>query len=270
MKSTPIKERAIGVFDSGVGGLTVVKQLIHLLPHENIIYFGDTARVPYGNKSQETILRYSLENVAFLMKQEIKLLVIACHTAAAQAGNMLKQHFTVPTVDVVESSIGDVATTTQSGRIAILGTKGTISSGIHQQKLQMLIPHAKIFPIACPLWVHLAEEKFIAHPASRMIVQEYLAPLQKHSIDTVLLACTHYPLLQKLIAEELGKDVAIVNPAETCAEKVMHLLDSQGISRSSSILGCHQYFVSDDPARFCEVGEEFLEMPLKDVQRVLI
>ncbi len=270
MDMDSFQKYAIGIFDSGVGGLTVMRQLSQRLPAENMTYFGDTARLPYGNKSKKTITQYSIENAIFLVGQRVKLLVIACHTASSHAGEVLKQIFKVPTVDVIEPAVLRAVGATRNGRIAVLGTKGTILSGVYQQKLQTLLPKGKIFPIACPLWVHLVEERFMHHPASRLIVREYLQPLKEQEVDTILLGCTHYPLLRTLIEEEVGPDVLIVDPAETCAEQVVNILDQMNLHAPTPSVGMHQYFVSDDPDRFRVIGEDFLGHPLPRVEQVVL
>ncbi|MBA3957369.1 MAG: glutamate racemase [Parachlamydiaceae bacterium] len=259
--------RSIGIFDSGVGGLTVMQQILHALPQENVVYFGDTARVPYGGKSRETVLRYSIENSIFLMEQDIKLLVIACNTASAYAGDKLKQVFNIPVVDVIAPAIQEVLKTTKNGRIAILGTRGTIQSGVYQKGIQEALPHAQITGIACPLLVNLVEEHLISHAATRMIVRDYLAPLRNKGIDTVVLGCTHYPLLRPMIEEELG-NISIVDPALTCAQTVADLLHASKLSHAHAIPQ-HRYYVSDDPEKFRILGRDFLGMPLNHVEAIV-
>lgn len=256
---------SIGIFDSGVGGLTVMQQVVRLLPHESVVYFGDTARVPYGSKSRETIQRYSIENTIFLMEQNIKLLIVACNTASAYAAEKLKQVFNIPIVGVIVPAAERAVQVTKNGNIAILGTKGTVLSGVYQKEILQRMPKANITAIACPLWVPLVEELFIAHPATKAIVKEYLKPLHNQNIDTVVLGCTHYPLLRPLIEEELGSKVTIVDPAIICAETVSHLL--QNLKLHTQRQGSqHKYFVSDDPEKFRSLGRDFLGMPLTDVE----
>lgn len=258
--------QSIGIFDSGVGGLTVMQQIVRHLPNEQLVYFGDTARVPYGEKSRETIIRYSIENSIFLMQQNIKILVIACNTASAHATEKLKQIFNIPVIGVIEPGAEKAAQVTRHGRIAVLGTKGTINSGIYQREIQRHLPGATITAIACPLFVPLVEERMGAHAAARLIVKEYLKPLHDKEIDTVLLGCTHYPMLRRLIEEELGPDVTVVDPAITCAEKVSETLNAQKWHAAASRQCSYKYFVSDDPEKFRKLGEEFLGMPLEHVE----
>jgi glutamate racemase len=261
--------RHIGVFDSGVGGLTVVKQLLESYPHESIVYFGDTARIPYGDKSPETIIRYSIENAKLLLKKNIKMLVVACNTASAYALKPLKS-FDIPVVGVIEPGAKKAVEVTRNGRIAVLGTRGTIQSGEYQKTIHRLLPSVMIQAIACPLFVPLVEEHFFNHPATRLIVQEYLAPIKKEKVDTVLLGCTHYPFLRAILEEEMGPHVTIVDSASTCADEVGMILKQNQIEASKDCIGSHQYFVSDDPEKFKRLSLNLLgqtlsvslEMPL--------
>ena len=249
-----LTSQAIGIFDSGVGGLTVMQQLMHVLPNEHFIYFGDTARVPYGNKSAHTIMRYSIENTICLLEKNIKLLIIACNTASAFALPKLRQLFNIPIIGVIEAGAEEAVASTRNQRIAILGTKGTIQSGAYQAAIQRLAPHAFILPIACPLLVPLVEEQWLDHPATQLIIQEYLRPIHVHNIDTLLLGCTHYPLLKACLRQEVGKEVVIVDSASTCAHHTAHLLQQHQLS-SLRQQGEHQYYVSDDPIKFRSLAE---------------
>ena len=255
----------IGVFDSGVGGLTVVQQLIQKLPHESLVYFGDTARVPYGGKSKQTIIRYSIENAMFLLEKNIKLLVVACNTASAFAIHKLRKIFNIPVVDVIEPGADKAVAVTRHKRIGVLGTRGTIQSGVYQHEIQRRLPDAVVFPMACPLLTPLVEEQCLHHPATKLILKDYLNPLKENRIDTLLLGCTHYPLLRPLIEQEMGSDVTIVDSASTCAEKVAAVLQQhqlQSLSRQAT----YQYYVSDDPKRFQETGEMLFGRPMEHVE----
>lgn len=256
---------AIGLFDSGVGGLTVMQQLMHVLPHERLIYFGDTARVPYGNKSSETIVRYSIENTICLLDKNIKLLVVACNTASAHALSKLRQLFNIPIVGVIEPGAEKAVAVSRNQRIAVLGTKGTIQSGAYQEAILKRAPGAIIFPIACPLFVPLVEEQWLHHPASSLIVQEYLHPLRHQQIDTLLMGCTHYPLLKTLIQQEIGDSVTLVDSASTCAEQVIELL-RQSCSLATSFQGKPHYYTSDDPDKFRMLGERLFGHTLDEVE----
>lgn len=247
---------AIGIFDSGLGGLTVMRKIRERLPGESLIYYGDTARVPYGGKSPETILRYTVESSIFLMEQNIKVLVIACNTAASYSMTRLRNIFNIPILDVIGPGAEAAARATQNGRIAVLGTKATISSGSYQREIAQLLPEATILPLACPLFVPLVEEKFLHHEATRLVVREYLKPLKSAGVDTVLLGCTHYPVLAPLIQSELGPHITLVDSASTCADKLAELLKSRALE-SSSPPTC-RFFVSDDPEKFQLIGRDFL------------
>lgn len=257
---------AIGMLDSGVGGLTVMQQVMHQLPLESIVYFGDTARVPYGGKSPETIMRYSVENAIFLMEQKIKLLIVACNTiCSVHALEKIRQIFNLPVIGVIEPGAERAVRVTRNGHIAVLGTKATVLSGAYQKAIQDRMPEAHVTSIACPLFVPLVEEHFFEHPAAKIIVKEYLEPLRDQNIDTVLLGCTHYPLLAKLIQEELGDDVTVVDSASTCARTVAELISEMQLQTDMSTPQ-HRYVVSDDPEKFRILGRTFLGMPLENVE----
>ncbi|MBA3238727.1 MAG: glutamate racemase [Parachlamydiaceae bacterium] len=257
----------IGMFDSGIGGLTVMQQVMTLLPHEQILYFGDTARLPYGEKCSETIARYAIENTIFLMDKNIKLLVVACNTASAHSMNKLKQLFNVPMVDVIESGVHQAVLTTRNQRIGVLGTRGTIQSEVYKNALLLVLPEATIISIACPLFTLLVEENFSSHPATKLIVKEYLAPLKNQEIDTLILGCTHFPLLASLIQEELP-NTTIVDPAVSCASNVAKLLRSHNLESVDPLGGRnHQFFVSDDPHKFKNLATSFLGHTLPSVEK---
>lgn len=255
----------IGMFDSGIGGLTVMSQLVRVLPHEHLIYFGDTARLPYGAKSPETIIRYSIENGIFLVRQKIKLLVVACNTASAHALENLQQIFSVPVVGMIGPGAKNAVQASKSKRIAVLGTKGTIHSQSYQKAILQLEPKAQVFPVACPLFVPLVEEGHLDHQVTRLIVQEYLRPLRECRIDTLLLGCTHYPLLKDLIRSEVGEEITIIDSAISCAEAVAELLSERQLNAESKAKPVYRYYVSDDPKKFQSLGSSFLGMPIDDV-----
>lgn len=247
---------AIGIFDSGLGGLTVMRKIREKCPNESLIYYGDTARVPYGSKSPETILRYTVESAVFLMEQNIKALVIACNTAASYSMGRLKNIFNIPIIDVIQPGAKAAVQATKNKRIAVLGTKATINSGSYQREIGALLPQAFVLPLACPLFVPLVEEKFLQHEATRLVVREYLKAIKQSEIDTILLGCTHYPVLAPLIQEEVGDKVTIVDSASTCAERLAELLQREQIESETSSM-C-RFFVSDDPEKFQLLGRDFL------------
>lgn len=255
---------SIGIFDSGFGGLTVMKAIRALLPHENILYFGDTARLPYGTKSRETIVRYSLENAAFLIQQGIKVLVVACHTACCFALEVLQQKFDIPVIGVTTPMIEQVALISQRGKIAILGTRGTIGSGAYQNAIQKILPTAQISAIACQLLVPLVEEGFIDHPITAMALFEYLHSLKNKDIDTIILACTHFPLLLKQIQLNVGPNIQVIDPAQFCAAFLKKVLQEKNLLNPLAETTT-QFFVSDDPEKFRHLGKTFLGHSLAEV-----
>lgn len=253
---------SIGIFDSGLGGLTVLKEIIQKFPEQDIIYFGDTARLPYGDKSPDTIVRFAIENATFLNSFGIQTLIVGCNSVSAYAINPLRKRFSFPIIDVVEPAVKCV----QSKKIAVLGTKATIRSGIYQSKIQEKIPGAEVTSVACPLFVPLVEENFLSHPATKMIIQEYLRPVKEKGVDTVILGCTHYPLLASMIQEELGEGVNLLSSASACAGEVANHLPK--VKSSLSEKGIRKYYVSDDPIKFQKMGQQFLGVPIQEVKLV--
>lgn len=263
----PKRSQAIGLFDSGIGGLTVMKQLIENLPNEQFIYLADTARLPYGNKSPEEIIAFSIENTIRLMDKKIKLLVIACNTASAFALPKLRHLFNLPIIGVIEAGAKKAIEVSRNNKIGILGTKKTIQSGAYQTAIAKLAPKADLFMVACSLLVPLIEEGWLSHPSTRLVAREYLSSLKKEKIDTLLLGCTHYPILSSLLQEEIGIDVTLVDPASTCAKQVKNILLDNDLS-STSLAGPHQYFTSDDPEKFQLLAEKFLGNSINAVQHI--
>lgn len=259
---------SIGIFDSGVGGLTVMRAIRLLMPRENILYFGDTAHLPYGNKSAETILRHSLESAVFLETQGIKVLVIACNTSCCAALSEVRKALSIPVIGITEQGVEEVVQCHAKERVAILGTKATIASGMFQQHIIAKSPSLELFPIACPLFVPLIEEGYAGHPLSTPIVEEALLPLKNKGIDTALLGCTHYPLLRPLIQEALGLQVTLIDPAFACAERTRQVLAENNLLNPSTTIPRYQFFVSDDPERFRLLGKTFLNDSLENVKRV--
>jgi len=260
--------QAIGIFDSGVGGLTVLREIFKVLPQEDTIYFGDTARVPYGTKSPETVERYSREITSFLVKRDIKLLVVACNTASAVALNSLKREFFIPVVGVIEPGARRAVEVTRSGRIGVIGTAGTIKSSAYTRAIKRLNPAAEVLTRACPLFVPLAEEGWTDNQVARLTAQSYLQELKEADIDTLVLGCTHYPLLKNIIAETMGPDVVLVDSAEETGRTVAEILTNKKLLRPALEKGNHHFFVSDIPAGFIRVGNRFLGGKLGDVYQV--
>lgn len=258
-----MNNHSIGIFDSGIGGLTVVRQVMKSLPGEDIVYFGDTARVPYGIKSKDVIVRYSIEDALFLIEQKIKLLVIACNTASAYACSHLQGIFKIPVIGVIEPGIDSIVEHSKSHRIGIVGTAATIGSGAYQAGIKARLPEAEIMAVSCPLFVPFVEEGMIDHPATKMMIQEYLSPL-KGKVDTLLLACTHYPLLKASIKEFMGDNVTLIDSAHACAKTIAELLTAQDLL-STQHKGNNKFFVSDDPDKFCRLGRMFLQEEINNV-----
>lgn len=263
-----MQHRAIGIFDSGVGGLTVCKEIIRQLPGENLIYLGDTARVPYGTKSAQTVERYALEAAEFLVGQGVKLLVVACNTASAVALPALRERFQLPVIGVIEPGARR-AVSSRNRRIGVIGTEGTINSGRYEEAILALQPDAEVFTAACPLFVPLAEEGWAEHEVARLASREYLQPLIAAKIDTLVLGCTHYPLLRNTLQQVLGANVQLVDSAEETARCVATLFAEQGLARPTHG-GGRSFYVTDVPTRFERVGRAFLGRELGRVEQIQI
>ncbi len=257
---------AIGVFDSGIGGLTVLRELLRQLPEENFVYFGDTAHVPYGNKSPDTVLKFSRENVSFLMDQGVKFVVVACNTASAEAVPILQDEFPVPVLGVIEPGVRAAARRSKTSRIGVIGTAGTIRSGAYQQGIQSLNPRAKVTAKACPLFVPLVEEGWVDGDITRSVAEAYLEEYRDASIDVLVLGCTHYPLLGGVIADVLGSGVTLVDSAVETAEEVGRRLQQGGLERRGSGRGEFSVFLSDIAPNFKEVGERILGRAIPEIQ----
>lgn len=260
--------RPIGVFDSGIGGLTVVRALTHHLPHENIVYFGDTARVPYGPKSSQVVREYAAQDTDVLLEHDVKMIVIACNTVSAVALDVVQKKARVPVVGVIIPGAQAAARASTKKRIGIIGTMGTVASNAYPNALRQLDPGIQSFSQACPLFVPLAEEGWTEHKATELIAKEYLFPLTLEKIDTLILGCTHYPLLRTIIGNVVHHGVALIDSGEATAESVVHLLDELGLRNTSKLKPNLQFFVSDVPHKFTEVGERFLGQKLGRVHRV--
>ncbi|MFN2421019.1 MAG: glutamate racemase [Gemmatimonadota bacterium] len=251
------RERPIGVFDSGIGGLTVMHALMERLPHESLIYFGDTARVPYGPKSRDTVTRFSIENVDLLTGYGVKAIVVACNTATARALPVLRQRFDLPIVGVVGPGARAGAAATRSGHVGVIGTHGTVESGAYETSLKAIRSELVVVSRACPLFVPLAEEGMIDHPATRLIASDYLGPFREDGVDTLILGCTHYPLLKGVIGEIVGDGVTLIDSAEETARETAELLAARSLAREEGHPE-YRYLVSDLPEQFLRVGQRFL------------
>jgi len=262
-----MSQAAIGIFDSGVGGLTVLQEAMRLLPGESFVYLGDTARVPYGTKSPLTVVRYAEQAARFLVSCQVKLLVVACNTASAVALPHLAECFQLPVVGVIEPGAQQAVKASRQGRIGVIGTEGTIRSQAYNQAILRQDPKSEVFSAACPLFVPLAEEGWTGHQVARLTAAEYLQPLRGDHIDTLVLGCTHYPLLKPLLAELLGPEIALVDSAAATAVAVRDLLVRQQLL-SPCRQGGASFYVTDVPERFCRVGSAFLGAELGAVQQV--
>lgn len=260
--------RAIGVFDSGIGGLTVVRSLLERLPFENIIYFGDTARVPYGIKSVDTINRYAAQITEFLIKKNVKLLIVACNTMAAVAHQTIADLSPVPVLEVIDASARMAIQNTSNKSIGVIGTPATINSNAYARAIHRLDKDAKVFSQTCPLFVPLVEEGWFDHQATRLIAQEYLKPVIAEHVDTLVLGCTHYPLLKPLLQDIMGKSVTLIDSAEAMADIAADLIDEQKIGNQNDSPPEYLFYVSDLPYRFQTIGERFLGRTLSCIELI--
>jgi glutamate racemase len=266
---SPTDQRPIGIFDSGVGGLTVVGQIHKTLPNEDLVYLGDTARVPYGSKSPATVVRFACEDTAFLVGQHVKAVVVACNTASAWALPTLAEKFSVPIFGVIEPGAAAAVVHSARRRIGVIGTKATIRSGAYARSILGRDPSAKIFAAACPLLVPLVEEGWVEHAVTLAVLEEYLAPLLKQEVDTLVLGCTHYPLLKAAIQKVAGPEVRLVDSAESCATYVLdELARRQLLNSDRARSGIIQPFVTDEVERFEDLAERFLGVAMQDPAKV--
>ncbi|HZV13260.1 MAG TPA: glutamate racemase [Candidatus Kapabacteria bacterium] len=261
-------ERPIGVFDSGIGGLTVVHHLLRLLPNENIVYFGDTARVPYGGRSKEILRVYSLEDAAFLMSKNVKMIVIACNTVSAVGLEYVRARYDVPVLGVIIPGAQAAVRATKNKKIGVIGTMATVSSNSYTEAILALNPTVEVISQPCPLFVPLAEEGWTTQKATELIADEYLAPFKRAGVDTLVLGCTHYPLLHDMIEKVMGPNVMLVNPGAETAQATKAFLTEHNMLNASGLKPRHEFYVSDVPLKFLEVGERFLGMKLENVAKV--
>lgn len=254
-----MNNKSIGVFDSGLGGLTAVKQIMNELPNENIIYFGDTGRVPYGTRSRETILKYTRGDIRFLQTFDVKVIVIACGTASSAALPMIKNEFDIPIVGVIDAAVYAAVRTTKNKKIGVIGTSGTIKSGEYEKQIKEYDSDMEVYSKACPMFVPLVENGYFDSPVTKLIVEEYLEDIRNEGVDTLILGCTHYPLLEKVIQQYMGKNVVLINSGAEVAKYLKKKLDDE-MSHSTIIdENQYRYYVSDDVSSFEELGGIFLE-----------
>ena len=270
-------EKSIGIFDSGIGGLTVLKEIIKVLPYEHTIYLGDTARVPYGNKSPQTIKRYALEDAQFLITKGIKLLVIACNTASALSTSFLRGTLELPIVEVIEPGAKKAAQSTKAKKVGVIGTEATIKSGAYASHIKKINPGIEVVSRACPLFVPLVEEtwdegedKSYLCELKMLTVTRYLKALKESGIDALVLGCTHYPLLKDAIEKFIGTQVTLIDSAEATAAEVSRVLTKENLLNPSMVKGNHKYFVTDAAERFTALGARFLGAALGEVAEVAL
>jgi len=266
--SSDDRTRPIGVFDSGIGGLTVVKALTERLPHENIVYFGDTARVPYGPKSPEVVREYTAGDTDILLGHDIKMIVVACNTVSAVALDVVQRKARVPVIGVIVPGAEAAARATKRKRVGVIGTYATINSSTYTNALRQIDPEVETYSQPCPLFVPLAEEGWIDHPVTHLVAREYLFPLTLHKIDTLILGCTHYPVLRDAIAKVVGSGVTLVDSGAATAEEVVRTLTAHDLLNPCSQRPNLQFLVSDIPTKFSEVGERFLGHMLGKVRKI--
>lgn len=258
--------RPIGVFDSGLGGLTAVRELFRLLPAESVVYFGDTARLPYGSKSRETVTRFSLEIAHFLERQNVKCLLVACNTASSYALEALQRRLEIPVVGVIAPAVEAAVAASPHGRIGVIGTLGTVGSGAYPAAIAKAAPGASVISRACPLFVPLIEEGWADHRVTRLVAEEYLLELRAGNLESLILGCTHYPLIAPLVADLMGPAVRLVDSGAEAARAVGALLGERGQLASGTPR--HQFFLSDEPRNFTRIAQSFLNRELPPVHVV--
>lgn len=260
------KNKPIGVFDSGLGGLTVVKTLFEQMPYEDVVYFGDTARVPYGSRSPDTIRTYACQDVDFLLQNDVKAIVIACNTADSMARSLIEETYDVPVIGVVAPAAHKAVRVTKNGKIGVIGTKATVNSAAYEQAVRAIDPLVQVFSHACPLLVPLVENGRFSKDDKvvQLILDEYLEPLRHEGADTLVLGCTHYPLLKDAV-QACMPDVQIICSGEASVDMLAELLQTNDLCNDTLQAGVHRYFVSDDPQGFTENAQIFLGRTLDSV-----
>lgn len=259
--------RYIGVFDSGLGGLSCVKHIMKEMPAENVIYFGDTGRVPYGSRSRETIVRYVTEDIEFLESHNVKIIIAACGTASAVALDIVRLRFRTPIIGVVEPAVKAAISATKNGKIGVIGTEATISTGKYEGLIAELEPKAQVFPKSCPLFVPLVEHGHTKSEAARLIAREYLAPLKEFGVDTIILGCTHYPLLRGIISDIMGVGTALIDSGAEAAGSAKAYLKKFDMLSDMPYEKQYKYYVSDKPENFSRLGGLFLGQPIGCVKK---
>lgn len=265
-----MNNRPIGVFDSGIGGLTVLKEIFRVLPNEKTIYLGDTARVPYGIRSAETVTRYSFENTGFLVSRDIKLLVIACNTASAVSIDAIKQRLSIPVIGVIEPGARAAVTATKNKKIGVIGTEATINSSAYTRIIKTIDPAINVFGFPCPLFVPLVEEGFTEDDIATMVAGRYLGGLKDKGIDALVLGCTHYPLLKHVISKVMGDGIALIDSAIETVREIKEMLIKYKIADDSLNDVSRLFYVTDAAERFMRVGERFLGQKIEHIEKINI
>ena len=270
MDSKFVKRRAIGIFDSGIGGLTVAKSVFNLLPNENIIYLGDSARLPYGTKSKETVILYSIECLKFLLSKKVKMIVVACNTASSVAVPFLQKITKLPVIGVIVPGSKASVEKTKNNKIGVIGTQGTINSQAYKKEIHNITPDIEVFSQACSLFVQLAEDGWTNNKIAELTAKEYLNNIKDIGIDTLILGCTHYPLLKDTIGKIMGKSVKLIDSGEETAKEVKKILESKNLLSTQKKKGYHKFFVTDFPNNFRSILERFLGKKNVNVKKVKI
>ena len=260
--------RPIGIFDSGIGGLTVLKEISEQLPYEDIIYFGDTARIPYGTKSRETVIKYAFQCAKFLLSKNVKAIVIACNTASALAYEEAQKAFNVPIVGVIEPGAKATVTATKNNKIGVIGTTATINSEAYQSAIRELNKSAEVIGVACPLFVQIVEDGWEDTDVALITAEKYLMELKEHNIDTLVLGCTHYPILRYTLSKVMGDKVSLVNPAFETAKEIKRVLKEKDLLSDKKEKPVYKYYVSDDPEKFRRIGGNIMNKNIESIEKV--
>lgn len=264
------KSSPIGVFDSGIGGLTVLKEILRESPNESTIYLGDTARVPYGIRSPETVIRYSFENTKFLSTKEIKLLVVACNTASSVSLDAIKNRISIPVIGVIEPGAKAAVVATKNKKIGVIGTEATVKSGSYAKAIKSIDGDIEVFGLACPLFVPLVEEGWTEGSIVTMIAEKYLEGIKGRGIDTVVLGCTHYPLLKKVIADVMEEGVKLIDSAIETSREIRTILEVLDLKSEEEGGYSREFYVTDSPERFLKVGEQFLGQRIEHIEKIVL
>ncbi|MEO8209869.1 MAG: glutamate racemase [bacterium] len=268
MKKITSSRNPIGVFDSGIGGLTVAKSLFDILPNENIMYLGDTARLPYGTKSKETVIKYSVEITKFLLNKNVKMVVVACNTASSVALPYLRKISRVPVLGVIKPGCKAAISKTNNFKIGVIGTLGTVQSFAYKTQIHKIDINIEVFSKACSLFVQLAEDGWTENKIAELIAKEYLSEFKKLNIDTLILGCTHYPILKKIISKVVGKKIKLIDSGEEAAKEVKRILGQENLLNTQKKNGQHKFYVTDFQKKFKEISERFLGQPIRNVKKV--